>query len=322
MPSVVFWAGVGGGTEHYRCRAPGAALTRQGWDVSYVEDDQSSLAADVVVLQRVARPGTAELVRKLQAHGIRVVYDIDDWYDKIPAYNPASEHVAPIINEVHAAMRQADLITCSTFELAEGYKRFGETVVLENYLDPDVWGEIPSAPRTKVHVGWLGHFDYRSADLDLLRPWLKDWLASRPDVQFVTCGSPETGPYLGVKALTSPKTREGNYLRPYDHLPLLLCHLDIGLAPLAFNRFNQAKSWCKAMEYNAAGAAVVATPSREYRRYIRPGINGLFARRDWERQLDTVIDNLDQYRQGALKVAAEHMVDDHIHRWIEAWGSC
>lgn len=320
MPSAVFWPGIGGGTAHYRCQAPGNALERLGWDVGYVEDESSSLDADVVVLQRVAVPGIAELVTKLQRHGKTVVYDIDDWYDGIPAYNPASGHVAPILDELHEAMRRADLITCSTPELAEGYARFGPTTVLPNYLDPDVWAQTKSMPRAKIHVGWMGHFEYRSADLDLLRPWLRDWLDAHPEVRFVVCGSRETLDYLHVDGLASPPTRAGGYLRPYDHLPRMLSWLDVGLAPLAFNRFNQAKSWCKAMEYGAAGATVVASPSREYRAYVRPGRNGYLVRhQQWQTALDKTLDRLDDLKAGARQTAEEHMIDRHIHRWVQAW---
>lgn len=305
------------------------ALRRQGWDVDLVpERDGPPAPADVVVLQRVTAVDTPALIADLQQHGSLVVYDIDDWYDNVPGYNPAGRHIVKIIDVVHASMRAADLITCSTPELAEGYSRFGPTVVLPNFLDPYLWAEAELAkfrkPRNKVHVGWAGHVDYRSGDLDLLRPWLPGWLADRSDeVRFVACGGPKICEYLGVvglDAMTSPPTESGEYFRPYDHLPAMLAWLDVGLVPLAQNRFNQAKSWCKGMEYNAAGAPCVASPLREYRQYVRPGVNGLFGRPGtWGRQLDLILDDLDGYQQRARTVAEEHMIDRHIGRWVDAY---
>lgn len=326
MPSVVFWPSVGGGTEHYRCRAPGEALRRLGWDVGYITDEHSSVDADVLVLQRVAAPGIGDLIAEFQRRRGVVVYDIDDLYDSVPAYNPSGRYVQDVIGYMHEAMSAADLITCSTPELADAYRRLGPTVVLGNYLDPDVWAEHEMAkyrsPRIKVHVGWAGHATARHGDLDLLRPWLPGWLADNPDVTFVGCGGPEILDYLGVGGLASPPTEKGQHFRPYDHLPAMLTMLDVGLVPLVFNRFNEAKSWCKGMEYAAAGAAIVASPSREYRRFIRPGLNGYLVRRnDWRGALNRTLDALDALKAGAKRVAGEYTIDRHIGAWTAAYGA-
>ena len=321
MPSVVYWAGVGGGTEHYRCTTPGAALERKGWDVRHVVDDDSDLAADVVVLQRVLHPAVPDLIRGLQAHGIRVVYDIDDLYDAVPDYNPFASEVDAQLPTLHAALDLADLITVSTPELADEYGRFGDVVVLPNLLDPDLWSDAERyrPVRSHVHVGWLGAANWRGADIDLLRPWLADWLGQHPQARFVVAGSDASLlEDLGVGGLVCPP--HSDHIRPYEHLPAMLGWFDIGLAPLAANRFNQAKSWCKGLEYNAAGVPAVASPSREYRAFVRPGINGQLVRRnDWPTALNRVLYNLEQHRAGARKVAAEHLIDDHIHRWIDAY---
>lgn len=325
MTSVAFWGAVGGGTEHYRCRAPGAALSRCGWDVTYIDDASSSVDVDVLVLQRLATPWAVDVIEQFRRRiGGTVVYDIDDWYDGVPDYNPAAAPVSGIVGFAHAAMAAADVITCSTPELAEAYGHLGRTVVLPNYLDPDVWALSNvaqyRAPRIKVHVGWAGHVAFRSADLDLLRPWLPGWLADNPDVVFVGCGGPDILDYLGVPGVASPPTERGGYFRPYDHLPAMLTHLDVGLVPLVFNRFNEAKSWCKGLEYGAAGAAVVASPSREYRAFVQQNVNGFLVRRnDWRGALNRTLDNLDDLRAGARRVAEEYMIDRHVGRWVDAY---
>lgn len=274
------------------------------------------------MLQRVIHSGLPEFIRDAQASGSVVVYDIDDWYDGIPAYNPASTHIsAEDVATMHQAMSLVDVVTCSTPELAEGYARLNRTAVLANYLDPDIWGDVSvfAGERSAIHVGWLGKTDYRSADLDLLRPWLTAFLADHPEVRFVAHRS--TLELLGVPGLAPPLTEHGQEFRPYDHLPALLTWLDVGLVPLAQNRFNQCKSACKGMESNAAGAAVVASPSREYRSYVTPGLNGFLVRKnDWRGAIERTLDNLDELKVGARKVAEQHFVDDAIHRWTEAWG--
>lgn len=324
MPSVLFWPGIGGGTKQYRCRTPGEALRRRGWDVAYVEDDSADFAVDVVVLQRVIFPELPAIVAGLQQRGVTVVYDIDDWYDAIPDYNPARQNVEPLLDVCHAVMGMADLVTCSTPELAEGYSRFGRTAVLPNYLDADLWtgNDAYRTKREHVHVGWMGAFNWRGGDLELLKPWVADFLDDHPEVRFVAVGCGELLDYLGVPGLVSPKLypEADNWVRPYEHLPAMLAWLDVGLVPLTYNRFNQAKSWCKGLEYGAMGVPAVASASREYRTFIRPGINGELVRHNnWREQVEKVLDDLDSYRAGARKVAAEYFIDDHVGRWVDAY---
>lgn len=327
MPSIAFLEGVGGGTAHYRCRTPGGALARAGWDVSYIEDDDDSWGADVLVVNRFVADWLPAALRELKRRTrTLVVYDIDDWYEEIPGYNRASRNIQPEQHDlIRECMALADLITVSTPALAEGYAHLGRTVVLPNYLDPEVWtgNEKYRTPRSRVHVGWVGVFADRAGDVDLLRPWLGRFLERHPGVRFVVAGSgAELLAYLDVPGVViDPIAPDApNHVRPYEHLPAMLAHIDVGLVPLVDNRFNRAKSWCKGLEYGAMGVPTVASPSREYRSFIRPGINGLLARPDtWARQVEAVLDDLDGYRRGAEKVAAECLIDDHIDRWVAAY---
>lgn len=326
MPSITFWAGIGGGTDHYRCRTPGAALERLGWDVAHLRDDPEAPIGDVLVLQRVVDPrvpGIIANLRRRSPHTL-VVYDIDDWYDAIPAYNPARANVEPVLDVCHELMGMADLITTSTPELAEGYARLGRTAVLPNYLDPDLWtgNDHYRLSREHIHVGWMGAFNWRGGDLELLKDWVPGFLDDHPEVRFVAVGCGELLDYLGIAGLVSPKLypTADNWVRPYEHLPAMLAWLDIGLVPLTYNRFNQAKSWCKGLEYNAMGVPAVASPSREYRRFVDPGTNGYLVRRNnWADVVTRAIDNLSTLRDGARRTAARYFIDDHIGRWVDAY---
>lgn len=325
MPSITFWPAIGGGTKHYRCLTPGAALERLGWDVSYkAEDDWAS--ADVIVLQRVIVPWALEIIRKVRAkrpHTV-FVFDIDDWYDGIPAYNKASKEITPeVIDLMHRLMAEVDLITVSTPALAEGYAPYNRTAVLPNYLDPDIFADVEKyrGSHEGIWVGWLNAWHWREADAELLKPWLPHFLDEHPEVSFVSCGGPEVIEYLGVKGFSTPIVPEtGSYLRPYDHLPAMLAPLDIGLCPVVDNRFNRCKSWCKALEYNACGVPAVASPSPEYRSYITPGENGYLVRKNaWASTLQRALDNLDELKHGARWVASQHVIDGHIHKWVDAY---
>lgn len=337
MPSVLFWVGEPGGTGEYRCRTPGRALVRAGWDVTF-EDEGIDMTVggrvkgdpDVLVLCRTFGDYVPDAIRRIRAVGrTTVVFDVDDWFAGIPDYNPASRLPGEVVNTMHRAMGLADVVTCSTPELAEGYSVLNRTVVLPNYLDPEMWQPFQDMARLRshIHVGWAGAFHWRSADLELLKPWLYDFLDDHREVRFAAIGCRELLEWLGVDGVTTPRlppgphTNERNLdLHPYQHLPAMLSHLDIGLVPLVANRFNQAKSWCKGLEKNAMGVPVAASPSREYRSYIRPGINGFLVKDgQWARTLERILGDLENMQAGARKIADEYWIDDHVHKWAAAY---
>lgn len=337
MPSVLFWVGEPGGTGEYRCSTPGRALARAGWDVAFEEDGIDVSVGgrvrgdpDVLVICRIMGDYVPDAVRRIKARGDTVVvFDVDDWFAGLPGYNPASRLPDELIRNMHRAMAEADLITCSTPELAEGYSVLNRTVVLPNYLNPEIWQPYQDMARVRshIHLGWAGAFHWRGPDLELLKPWLGPFLDAHPEVRFAAIGCRELLEWLGIDGLTTPRLPPGKKtsirnrdLHPYAHLPAMLANLDIGLVPMIHNRFNQAKSHVKGLEYGAMGVPAVASPSREYRSFIRPGVNGLLVRRNnWARQVEQILDDLDAYREGARKVAEEYWIDDHIHKWIAAY---
>jgi hypothetical protein len=327
-----------GGTAEYRCHGPGRALIDLGWDVEFdVEgfdvtiDGRVKGDPDVLVLSRTMGDYVPDAVRRIVKNGrTKVVFDIDDWFMGVPGYNPASKVPTDLVESMHASMREADLITCSTPELAEGYACFGETVVLPNYLDRRIWGAFDGyrSDRDFLTVGWQGGFHWRSGDLEVLKSWVPGFLKAHPDIRFAAVGCPELLGWLDIDGITTRQMpandRTGplsKNLHPYEHLPVMVSHIDVGLVPLLPNRFNQAKSWCKGMEYNAMGVPAVASDSREYRRFIDPGVNGFLVRRpkDWRRYVERAFDDLPNLRELSRKHADGFWIDDHIGLWVDAY---
>lgn len=337
MPSVLFWTGELGGTAQYRAFVPGRALARLGWDVEFEHDGVDVTLdgrvrgdPDVLVLVRAMGDYVPDMVRRVVRHGrTKVVYDTDDWFRAIPGFNPASKLDPATVDCMHQAMREANLVTCSTPELAEGYADLNHCVVLPNFLDPDIWGDALDyrTPRTFLTVGWAGAFHWRAGDLELLKPWVHRFLDDHPEVRFAAIGCRELLAWLDIEGVTTPempvkddKRKLSRYLHPYEHLPAMLGNLDIGLVPLLHSRFNACKSWCKGMEYGGAGVPAIASPSREYRAYLQPGVNGYFVRKnDWRTPVERALDNLDDLRVGARRVAESYFIDRHINRWVDAY---
>lgn len=323
MPSVVFWSGVPGGTAQYRCFTPGKALQRLGWDVAYYEDELEVTTdgrvrgdPDVLVLSRRMGDLLLEVVRATKRHGTTVIYDTDDWFLGVPDYNPASQLPREDIAGMHAAMSAADLITVSTPGLAQLYGHLGKTVVLPNYLDPEIWENVERdrAGFDGLNIGWLAAYKWRGGDLEVLRPWLGQFLDDHPEVTFGALGCPELLNDIGIQGFSTP-------MAAYEYLPQMLGPIDIALVPLTFNAFNwQGKSACKSLENNAMGIPAIASPSEANRAYIQPGVNGYLVRKNnWGQLIERAIDNLDELREGSRRVAQSHFIDEHAWKWVEAY---
>jgi glycosyltransferase involved in cell wall biosynthesis len=177
-------------------------------------------------------------------------------------------------------------------------------------------GQAPSGSPT---IGWLGG---SREDADIA-PMLGGWAAiahRHPAVRFVVAAPV---PAI-VTAALPPDRLEPRPWQPIDRYEPLYGGLDIGCCPLADTAWNRHKSPCKAFEYAAAGATVVAS-TPVYRRVLRPGVDALIAdtAADWESALERLVTDpaLRARLSGewARRVQAEHSLETQRHRWAEAW---
>ena len=111
---------------------------------------------------------------------------------------------------------------------------------------------------------------------------------------------------------------------PIDYYPAGLVNIDIGCCPLDDNRFNHAKTFIKAMEYAASGAAVVASPT-VYDKLIDHRENGYICETvdEWEQALSELIEDYTWRKQLSkallAKVRKYHNLENNAWRWIDAW---
>ena len=337
------------GSGHYRCLAPGRQLNIQyGWEValppfvsSEREDgwlevnyqfsmDPPRPDADIFVLQRrLERQTNTEGVDALHKYGKQVVVEMDDGYLHLPAYNPASSGSDPKTNPeanrdwFHEGMRRADAVSAATPALAEHYAHFNSNItVIRNYLDWPMWENVEQQSEVdrggKVRVGWQGVLYWREGDLKLLAGLLGPWLEKNPHVEFVAAGDSTIHDMLGVPkgqrvSIPSDSFRSGM-------VPDITANMDIGLIPLAPNKFNEEKSWLKGLEYAACGIPCVASPTESYRSWVDEGVNGFLAKRghDWVKKLDLLV-NDDELRRKMGRAARDKVsrftIQGHAHEW-------
>jgi hypothetical protein len=111
---------------------------------------------------------------------------------------------------------------------------------------------------------------------------------------------------------------------PIEKYPAKLASLglDLALAPLEFNQFNEAKSNLKLLEYGALGYPVICTDIVPYQCGL-PVTRVKNRYRDWAAAIKEHLSDRDElHRRGELlkqAVLSEWAMDKHVDEWLRAW---
>lgn len=319
---------------------PGAYLSERGHDVQVppfkhnarqgVDEFENvhlslpAIDADVYVFHQPSSSNYLPVIRELRASGKRIVCDDDDDLRNLPPYHPEHGKSVKVLEECYAL---ADAFSVSTPSLAESYADH-QPVVLRNRLHWRMWQDVqPVYEREtrRVRVGWMGGLEWRHADLAVLRGVIGPWLERHPEVEFVAAGDQRVHDFLGVPYGQRVTTARVAY-RNMD-LAYTTATMDIGLVPLARNRFNEGKSALKGMEYAACGIPCIASPTSEYRLWVDDGDNGFLASkpRDWTAAMDLLVGDQELRRsmgRTARLKAQEHTIEEHAGEWERFYGEC
>lgn len=293
--------------------------------------------ADVVVINRPARAHWCEAIPHLQAAGVRVVVDVDDDFAAVDRDNGAASTYMPHhvkacglkctrdherVNRdwIARACLLADLVTCSTSDLARRYAPHGRFAVLPN-LVPARYLDVETSHPLERTIGWSGSVDTHPGDLETVGSAVRDMLAQHGEWSVHVVGTGNGVPArLGVQQVTAT----GRWL-PMGEYPAALARLAVGIVPLAESRFNRSKSALKMAELAAVGVPVVASPTPDNRRLHAQGV-GLLASspREWREHLGRLIEDQD-LRADCAHAGRESMRDEtyehHGDRWWDAWSS-
>lgn len=223
---------------------------------------------------------------------------------------------------LRAAFKNSDLVTCTTPELQEVFKKINpNTVVLPNYIDMDAYVR-PEFVKRKIRIGWQGGVSHYR-DLHFILPVLER-VAKNPDVELVYFGDTirfekllGKHPWLQMHGFVNHETY------PYK---MSLMNLDIGICPLVDNEFNRRKSAIKYFEYTAIGAATVASNIPPYSPVIEHGKNGILVEEDpkaWEDALLSLVTNrkkiLELFHAADENVKKNHTIQANAHKWVDAY---
>ncbi|MDR4494361.1 MAG: glycosyltransferase [Nitrospirales bacterium] len=232
---------------------------------------QGSMAGDVNVLsgESILPTGIGQIwicqrtcllkenyLSQAQKQGTRLVHDCDDLLWAIPADNPNHFVITPqVVDQMFRLMKLADCVTVSTepihIELA---KKGIAAQVLPNSLVRQEWETLIPQRRagSRPRVGWVGQAKVHKGDTAILETIIE---ALKDEVEWVFLGdAPRTARGPGVISETFSMVDLSSFPKKLASL-----NLDLALAPLVPNHFNEAKSDIRILQYGILGYPVIGT---------------------------------------------------------------
>ncbi len=311
------------GCGHYRVIEPFNAALKAGLvdgvlsNLHFNPFDLNVLDADTLFVQRQITDEQLVILNNYRKYAdIKLVYELDDLITQVDV---SSEHFVSIPKDVGQRLEKAlsycNRFVVSTEPLKEMYSRYINDIrVVPNYLDKEKWLTLKPRRRAgkKPRVGWSGGVSHR-VDLLIIHEVIKR-LADEVEWVFFGFVTEEIRSLVqGINGVATPQYPA----------QLAAMNLDLALAPLAHNAFNDCKSHLKLMEYGVLGYPVIASNFGPYQRAGFPVTLVENRAKDWINAIREHINDLnaaaqkgDELREFVIK---NHMLQDHLEEWRSAW---
>lgn len=287
----------GGRSERYRVYDQVKFLTREGvladvYSYGTLGELSSAPFYDLLVLFRAnngEEPKMKALLTAYHRKKIPIIYDVDD--------NLLERCTAEERQMVVKTIKQCDEMTVSTSYLAEVYRKaLGKVCHVIPITISKTQHEAAQALRQKrrqmyarehIFISYLSGSNSHDADFQEVSPALEQILARHPEVRLVVVGPLTLSKELSY--FTKQIVRK-KYMPPLDLLALT-AEMDINLAPLTMDSFNQGKGETKITEAALVEVVTVASPIASYTKLITHGLNGFLAStlQEWEAILEQLI---------------------------------
>lgn len=326
----------------WRVGLPIAELQRQGYtgiEWGFRDDDRLAPLAhtfDAIILPRLhwppeERTKADKWFEALHRAGLIIIYELDDdlFSDdferrlvQLHGYTAtfAKERRGCIMHTI----QRCDGVTVSSQRVATMLRQYIDLPikVVPNYIDLRWFQKVQKHAPRKVKgltIGWAGG-NRPDSDVEMMALAWKEIARRYPHVTFVIQGHHAKTFYEHV-----PNERIAMLdWMPIHSYPAGMKNIDIGCCPLGNTPFNRAKTYIKAMEYAAGGAAVVASPT-VYGQIIAHGVDGYIAETvdEWTEYLSRLVEDYGHRKAMSKKLLAkvrrEHTLEQNAWRWVEAW---
>lgn len=279
--------------------------------------EYARIEPETIVFQRQIEEHQIEKIEEIKRHSRAFrVFELDDLLTNLPL---KSIHRPNIPRDVGQRLRRAlascERLVVSTEPLAKAYGSMcDQVVVLPNRLERGRWQGLREQPRNegRTRVGWAGALGHLG-DLEMMASVVEE---TAKDVDWIFFG-------MCPDALR-PFVKEFHDWVPISEYPAKLASLgiDLGVAPLELNPFNEAKSNLRLLEYGALGIPVICTDIVPYQGGM-PVHRVKNRHRDWVKAIREMAADRDACRRDgeALRevVLADWMLDQHLDDWRKAW---
>jgi GT2 family glycosyltransferase len=311
------------GCGEYRIIAPSRALFKAGLVHChetmrlYSPPEIARMAPDSIVFQRQLDWEQIDVIERVKntSSAFRV-FELDDLITNLPLKSVHRKTMPSDIGDrLKKALSLCDRLLVSTEPLARQYRKLcDETVVQPNRLEKRRWLGFTPARRfdRKPRVGWagaIGHF----GDLTLIESVVE---ATSEEVDWVFFGMcPDS-----LRRFIA----EYHEWAPLQDYPRKLASLDLDLAvaPLEHNPFNEAKSNLRLLEYGVLGYPVVCTDILPYQCGL-PVVRVANRHQTWVKAIRDMVADREACRHSGKclreAVLEGWMLEDHLDEWQRAW---
>lgn len=312
------------GCGHYRVIQPFSELKAKGLIDGMMSmgllqvTDLERYDPDVVVLQRQIGEDRLESMRRLKRFSRAFkVYELDDYLPNLPLKSVHRDQMPrDILKSLRRGLEFVDRFVVSTQPLAEAFAGLHDDIrVIENRLPVKWWKGLESQRRRgrKPRVGWAGGVSH-TGDLDLIVDVVRE-LAGEVEWVFMGMCPDAIRPFVN-------EFHPGVDIESYP-VALANLDLDLALAPVEANLFNECKSNLRLLEYGACGFPVICSDLVCYRGDL-PVTRVKNRFRDWVDAIRMHISDLDATAQAGDRlreaVYRDWMLDgENLKRWRKAW---
>ncbi|MCU1716483.1 glycosyltransferase [Pseudomonas sp. 5P_3.1_Bac2] len=275
---------------------------------------------DVIVLQRQIGDERLEAMRRIKKFSRAFkVYELDDYLPNLPMKSMHREHMPKdVLKSLRKGLGFVDRFVVSTERLADAFSGLHEQIqVVENRLAPQWWQGLTSkrGRGRKPRVGWAGGGSH-TGDLELIADVVKA-LANEVEWVFFGMCPAKLRPYVyefhaGVDIAQYPAA-------------LASMDLDLALAPVEQNLFNECKSNLRLLEYGVCGFPVICSDLVCYKGDL-PVTRVKNRFKDWVDAIRAHISDLDASAKLGdelrARVHKDWMLDEaNAKAWMQAWSA-
>ncbi len=348
--NIIFFLGDLQGCGFYRCGIPAKYLLRSGVNTTLFTQFSDDILnwADLCVLQRQYSSAFLEHIIRFKKLSKKFVYDLDDDLFNIPYWNPAKRLISEKdISKALEYLKVVDILTTSTPFLKKRLTQYTDKPIflLPNSLDFEFINQSPYTSLqipTKdfmpqilerktilkekeagfINIFWGGGFSHYNDLKIVLEPLIQICKEYENVIFYMMAFCLEDF----WKKLPSKNIRliPAQHLFRYLRVIKTLC-IDIGLAPLAKNIFNESKSNLKVIEYLALGISPLASDYAPYRQTLNEFDSDLLVKseEDWYQKIVFLIkskEKRDRILLSGPKFASQRFdIAKNIYLWRDLY---